>query len=109
MSEKGIVIYVSASTISVQALAHAWADRCRTVAHLAGSSRMHWSVCVSYEHGIPVAVRWHDCGFDQPSLCLLPDEPTPRFAYARPADHCNPLPADERFLHACGVRPPDTR
>ena len=82
------------------------AERMRIWRALAG---MHWSVCVSYEHGIPVAVRWSDCGFQQASLCLLPDEPTTRFAYARPEDHRDPVPADIRFLRACGVRPPDVR
>jgi hypothetical protein len=55
---------------------------------------MHWSVQVSYADGKPVAVRWydcHDCGFRQPSLCIVP-EPTPRFAYT-----------DAQFLRACGV------
>jgi hypothetical protein len=80
-----------------------WAHVCRA---LAG---MHWSVCVSFEHGIPVAVRWFDCGFGRPSLCLLPDEPTTNFTYTRPADDRDPVPADERFLRACGVRPPDMR
>jgi len=70
---------------------------------------MHWSVCVSYENGNAVGVRWHDCGFDHPSLCLLPDEPTTNFAYTRPEDCRDPVPADERFLRACGVRPPDVR
>ena len=68
---------------------------------------MHWSVRVSHENGRPVAVRWHDCGFDRVSLCLLPDEPTTRFAYARPEDSRDPVPADERFLRACGVRTAD--
>jgi hypothetical protein len=80
-----------------------WARVCRA---LAG---MNWSVCVSYEGGRPVAVCWHDCGFGRSSLCLLPDEPTPRFAYARPEDGGDPVPADHRFLSACGVRPPDAR
>jgi hypothetical protein len=70
---------------------------------------MHWSAHISYEGGKVVGVRWSDCGFGQPSLCLLPDELTTRFAYARPEDHRDPLPADERFLRACGVRPPDVR
>jgi hypothetical protein len=70
---------------------------------------MHWLVCVSYEYGIPVAVRWHDCGFGLFSLCLLPDEPTPNFSYTRPEDGRDQMPADERFLRACGVRPPDVR
>jgi hypothetical protein len=80
------------------------AERVRICRALAG---MHWSVCVSYEYGIPVEVRWHDCGFGRPSLCLLPDEPTTRLTYARPEDRRDPAPADDRFLHACGVRPPD--
>ena len=78
------------------------AERTRIWRALVG---MHWSVWVSYEHGIPVAVRWHDCGFERPSLCLLPDEPTPRFTYTRPEDHHDPMVADVRFLRACGVRP----
>jgi hypothetical protein len=73
---------------------------CRT---LAG---MHWSVRVSHENGRPVAVRWLDCGFEQASMCLLP---TTNFAYTRPEDHRDPVPADERFLRSCGVRPPDVR
>jgi hypothetical protein len=32
---------------------------------------MHWAAHVSYADGKPVAVRWHDCGFRQPSLCDL--------------------------------------
>ena len=67
---------------------------------------MHWSAHISYADGKPVAVRWHDCGFEQASLCMVP-EPTTSFAYARPEDHRDPLPADERFLRACGVRPPE--
>jgi hypothetical protein len=69
----------------------------------------NWSVNVSYENGKPVEVRWHDCGFDRPSLCLLPDEPTTNFKYTRREGHRDPVPADERFLRACGVRPPDVR
>jgi hypothetical protein len=42
---------------------------------------MHWSVCVLYEHGIPVEVRWRDGGFDHSSLCLPSDEPTANFTY----------------------------
>ena len=76
---------------------------CRTLAS------MHWSVSVSYENGKAVAVRWHDCGFEQASLRLLPDEPTTNFAYTRPEDGRNAMPSDERFLRACGVRPPDMR
>jgi hypothetical protein len=70
-------------------------------------SSMHWSVQLSYVSGLLVAVRWHSCGFERSSLCLLPDEPTTRFAYARPEDHRDAMPADERFLRACGVRPPE--
>lgn len=70
---------------------------------------MHWSVHVSYEGGKVVEMRRRDCGFGRPSLCLLPDEPTTRFTYARPEDHRDPVPGDERFLRACGVRPPDVR
>lgn len=66
---------------------------------------MHWSVSVSYENSKAVGVRWHDCGFERPSLCVLPDEPTTKFAYARPEDHHDPMLADARFLRACGVRP----
>jgi hypothetical protein len=76
---------------------------CRT---LAG---MHWSLHMSHKGDKPVEVRWLDCGFDRPSLCLLPEEPTTRFAYARPGDHRDPVPADERFLRACGVRIHDLR
>jgi len=79
------------------------AERVRIWRALAG---MNWSVWVSYEHGIPVAVRWLDCGFGRSSLCLLP-ESTTSFAYGRQEDHRDPLPADERFLRACGVRPPE--
>jgi hypothetical protein len=82
------------------------AERSRIWRALAG---MHWPVCVSCEHGFPVAVRWHDCGFAQPSLCLLLDEPTTRFEYARPEDCRDPMPGDGRFLRACGVCPPDVR
>jgi hypothetical protein len=67
---------------------------------------MHWSAHISYEGGKPVAVRWHDCGFEQASLCMVP-EPTASFEYARPEDHRDPVPADERFLRACGVCPPE--
>jgi len=70
----------------------------------AGLAGMHWSVCVSYEHSIPVAVRWFDCGFARSSLCLLPDEPTTNFTYVRPEEGSHPKRADERFLRACGVR-----
>jgi hypothetical protein len=63
---------------------------CRT---LAG---MHWSAHISYEGGKAVGVRWSDCGSEQPSSCLLPDEPTPSFEYT-----------DDRFLRACGVRTAD--
>jgi hypothetical protein len=69
---------------------------------------MHWSVHVSYEDGKAIGVRWHDCGFVQPSLCIVP-EPTTRFSYARPEDHHDPVPGDDRFLRGCGVRPPDVR
>jgi hypothetical protein len=81
-------------------------ERSRICQALAG---MYWSVCVSYEHGIPGAVRSHDCGFDRSSLCLLAYQQTTNFTYARPEDHSDPVPADERFLRACGVRPPDMR
>ena len=51
---------------------------------------MHWSAHISYADGKPVAVRWHDCGFEQPSLCIVPESAS--FAYT-----------DDRFLRACGV------
>ncbi len=54
---------------------------------------MHWSAHISYADSKPVAVRWHDCGFEQASLCIVP-EPTASFGYT-----------DDRFLRACGVRP----
>jgi hypothetical protein len=82
------------------------AERSRICWALAG---MNWSVWVSYEYGIPVAVRWFDCGFEHASLCLLPDEPTTNFTYTRPEDGRDPVRADIRFLRACGVRPPDVR
>jgi hypothetical protein len=66
---------------------------------------MHWSAHISYEGGKAVALRWSDCGFDRSSLCLMP-EMTTSFAYERPEDHRDPLTGDERFLRACGVRPP---
>ena len=72
-------------------------------------SDMHWSVSVSYQYGRPVGVRWHDCGFDRSSLCLLPERLTTNFTYTRPADNRDPMRADQRFLRACGVRPPDVR
>ena len=64
-------------------------ERTLIVRTLAG---MHWSVSVSYEYGKTVGVRWHDCGFERASLCLLPDETTANFAYAR-SDHRDPVPA----------------
>jgi hypothetical protein len=63
---------------------------------------------LSYEHGIPVAVRWHDCGVDPPSLCVVPMNPT-NFTDAGPEDHRDPVPEDAIFLRACGVRPTDLR
>jgi hypothetical protein len=81
------------------------AERLRINRTLAG---MHWSAHISYEGGKAVGVRWTDCGVDHRSLCMVP-EPTTRFAYARPEDHRDPVPADERLLRACGVRPPDVR
>ena len=86
---------VPASIIPVQALAHAWADRCR--------------MSVSYQYGRPVELQWIDCGYERSSLCVLPERPTTTFTYTRPEDHRDPVPADERFLRACGVRPPDVR
>jgi len=70
---------------------------------------MHWAAHISYEGGKAVEVRWFDCGFARSSLCLLPESPTTNFAYTRPEDHRDPVPADIRFLQACGVRPPDVR
>jgi len=70
---------------------------------------MHWSVHVSYEGSKAVEMRRRHCGLDRPSLCLLPDKPTTRFAYMRPEDGRDPVPADVRFLRACGVRPPRAR
>jgi hypothetical protein len=64
---------------------------------------------VSYENGKAVGVQWHDCGSDRSALCLLPDEPITKFIYARPEDHRDPMVGDERFLHACGIRPADMR
>ncbi|HXM22450.1 MAG TPA: hypothetical protein VN948_14435 [Terriglobales bacterium] len=81
------------------------AEQERITRTLAG---MHWSAQVSYKDGRPVGVRWHDCGFEQASLCAVP-EPTTRFAYTRPEDRRDPVPADIRFLQACGVRPDDVR
>jgi hypothetical protein len=81
-------------------------ERTLIVRTLAG---MHWSVSVSYENGKTVGVQWHDCGFDRSSLCLLPDETITKFMYARPEDHRDPVPADDRFLRACGVRATDLR
>jgi hypothetical protein len=69
---------------------------------------MHWSAHISYADGKAVGVRWSDCGVDRRSLRMVP-EPTTRFAYARPEDHRDPQPGDERFLRACGVRPLDVR
>jgi hypothetical protein len=80
-----------------------WTRVCRA---LAG---MHWSVSVSKENGKAVRVRWHDCGFDRSSLCLLPERPTTNFTYTRPQDNRDPMRADQRFLRACGVRPADVR
>jgi hypothetical protein len=68
------------------------AERARICWALAG---MDWSVCVLYERGIPIAVRWYDCGFSQPSLCLLPDEPT---SLSR-RSHRVPLPSTNEFPH----------
>ena len=45
----------------------------------------------SYKDGRPTKVRWHDCGFEQASLCIVP-EPDASFAYT-----------DGRCLQACGV------
>jgi hypothetical protein len=64
---------------------------------------MHWSAHISYEGGKAVGMRWSDCGVDRRSLCIV-SEPTTRFNYARPEDGRDPVPADERFLRACGVR-----
>jgi hypothetical protein len=72
-------------------------------------SDMHWSVSVSYQYGRPVEVRWHDCGFERSSLSLLPERPTTNFKYGSPERHRDPVPADEGFLRACGIRPPDVR
>ena len=69
---------------------------------------MHWSVSVSYENGKAVGVRWHDCGVDRPSLCVVPMNPT-NFTDARPEGNRDPVPVDERFLRACGVRATDLR
>jgi hypothetical protein len=55
-----------------------WAHVCRA---LAG---MQWPAHLSYEEGKAVAVQFSDCGFAQPSLCLLPDEPTTRFIVRTP-------------------------
>jgi hypothetical protein len=57
----------------------------------------------------PVAVCWHDCGFEQAALCILRDEPATNFTYTHPADNRDWMRADQRFLRACGVRPPDVR
>jgi hypothetical protein len=70
---------------------------------------MHWSVSVSYQYGRPLEVRWQDCGFERSSLCLLTERPTTNFTDARPEDCRDPVPEEERFLRACGVRPPDMR
>ena len=70
-------------------------------------SDMHWSVSVSYQYGRPVEVRWHDCGFEVSSLCLLPERPTTKFTYGSPESHRDPVSPDAQFLRAFGVRPPD--
>jgi hypothetical protein len=57
----------------------------------------------------PVPTSRRDTADEQASLCLLPDQPTTTFTYVRPEDHRDPMPADERFLRACGVHPPDLR
>ncbi len=41
------------------------------------------------------------------SVCS--DEPPTNFSYTRPEDRRDSIPGDERFLRACGVRPPDVR
>jgi hypothetical protein len=70
---------------------------------------MHWSMSVSCQYGRPVEVRWHNCGVDRASLCLLPERPTTSFTYGIPERHRDPVPEDVKFLRACGIRPADVR
>jgi len=70
---------------------------------------VHWSVSVSYENG----ARRSECGGTIADLivlhfacCLMNRVPTSRNT---PEDNRDPVPADERFLRACGVRPADVR
>jgi hypothetical protein len=58
-------------------------------------SSMHYSLWVSYETGRPTAISFSGCGFEQASMCIVP-EPTTSFTYT-----------DDRFLRACGVRTAD--
>lgn len=53
---------------------------------------MHWSAVISYEKGrLPSAVQFHDCGFEQRSLCMVP-VPDDDFEYT-----------DGGFLCALGI------
>jgi hypothetical protein len=53
---------------------------------------MHWSAVISYEKGrLPSAVQFHDCGFEQRSLCMVP-VPDTDFEYT-----------DGEFLCALGI------
>jgi hypothetical protein len=65
--------------------------------------------CVSYEYSRPVEVQWIDCGLKCSSLCVLPERPTANFTYESPERHRDPVPEDEGFLRACGIRPPEVR
>ena len=76
------------------------------------ASAERWQACtgryqVSYEHGIPVACDGMVVGLAVPhfACCLKSRLPT---SHTRP-DCRDPVPADERFLRACGVRPLDVR
>jgi hypothetical protein len=42
---------------------------------------MRYSAHVTYADGKPSAIRFHDCGNGQVSLCIVP-EPAPSFAYS---------------------------
>jgi hypothetical protein len=57
---------------------------------------MHWSAQISHKDGNATEVRWHDCGFEPVSLCMLPQLEPSIFGYS-----------DDRFLRACGIRRPD--
>jgi hypothetical protein len=93
-----------------QGVAPAEADRCRMGTHHPAAGR-DALVCGRVLRGWQTQSRYAGttAASSRAALCILRDEPATNFTYTHPADNRDWMRADQRFLRACGVSPPDVR